>query len=131
MSGFMNRVKLPAAILLCLVLPMLALGQRDSFKVRYLGGSLVTKTDKDEWSNTLTVLSDEIRLKIKDGQEISIDPRSVTSISYGREATRHVARWVTLGILFSPIAAIGLFNENVQHYVSIEYESADHKKAAC
>jgi len=121
-------MKLPATILLCLAIQPLVLAPPGAFNVRYLGGSLGTKTDKGDWHNKLTVLSDEIRLELKDGQKITIDPRSVTSISYGREATRHVARWVTLGILLGPIAAVGLFNENVQHYVSIEYESADHKK---
>ncbi|HEY6230948.1 MAG TPA: hypothetical protein VIW64_06785 [Pyrinomonadaceae bacterium] len=122
-------MKLIPVILLCLAISPAAPAQRNAFDVRYLGGSVETKTDKDEWRNKLTILSDEIRLELKDGQKIIIAPRSVTSISYGREATRHVARWVTLGILLGPIAAIGLFNENVQHYVSIEYESADHKNA--
>ena len=122
------NMKVLAAILLCVAVQPVALAQRDSFAVRYLGGSVETKTDKNDWHNKLTVISDEIRLELKDGQKISIDPRSVTSISYGREATRHVARWVALGVLLGPIAAVGLFNENVQHYVSIEYETADHKK---
>ena len=101
---------------------------RTAFNVRYLGGSLETKTDKDDWHNNLIILSDEIRVELKDGQKLSVDPKSVTSISYGREATRHVARWVALGILVSPIAALGLFNENVKHYVSIEYDTAEQKK---
>jgi len=117
-----------AALLTCLLIQTAALPQRNVFNVRYLGGSLETKTDEDDWHNTLTIFTDEIRLELRDGQKVNIDPHSVTAISYGREATRHVARWVTLGILFAPIAAVGLFNENVQHYVSIEYESGDHKK---
>ena len=121
-------MKLIAALLVCLVAQTIAFPQRNVFNVRYLGGSVETKTDKDDWHNNLTVLTDEIRIELKDGQKVSIDPHYVTEISYGREATRHVARWVTLGILFAPIAAVGLFNENVQHYVSIEYVSGDHKK---
>jgi len=119
-----------AALCLLLVTQPIVLPQAtgNSFNVRYLGGSLETKTDKDEWTHNLIILSDEIRIELKDGQKLSVDPKSVTSISYGREATRHVARWVTLGILVSPIAAFGLFNENVQHYVSIEYETAEGKK---
>jgi hypothetical protein len=115
---------------LCLVLllPTIALPQANAFNVRYLGGSLETKTDKDDWHNNLTILSDEIRIELKDGQKLSVDPKSVTSMSYGREATRHVARWVALGILVHPIAVLGLFNENVKHYVSIEYETAEGKK---
>jgi hypothetical protein len=34
-----------------------------------------------------------------------------------------------VGILVTPIAALALFNENVKHYVSIEYETAQQKKA--
>src|SRR6266700_2334022 len=77
-------MKLLIALLLCLALPTLALAQRDAFNVRYLGGSVETKTDKEDWKNKLTVRSDEIRLELKDGQKVSIDPHSVTSISYGR-----------------------------------------------
>jgi hypothetical protein len=117
-----------AAVCLLLLFPTAALPQSNAFNVRYLGGSVQTKTDKDDWHNNLVILSDEIRVELRDGQKLSVDPKSVTSISYGREATRHVARWVALGILVHPIAALALFNENVKHYVSIEYETADGKK---
>jgi len=117
-----------AALALLLLLQTVTLPQAKVFNVRYLGGSLQTETDKDDWHNNLIILSDEIRIELKGGQKLSVDPKSVTSISYGREATRHVARWVTLGILVSPIAALGLFNENVKHYISIEYETAEQKK---
>ena len=117
-----------ATLCLVLLLTTVASPQASVFNVRYLAGSLATKTDKDDWHNSLIILSDEIRVELKDGQKLSVDPKSVTSISYGREATRHVARWVALGILVHPIAALGLFNENVKHYVSIEYETAEGKK---
>jgi hypothetical protein len=121
-------MKLFLPIALTLSVSMTAGAQRNGFKVRYLGGTDQTKTDKEDWNNNLTVLSDEIRLDLKDRGKVSIDPRSVTSISYGRAATRHVARWVALGILVTPIALLGLFNENVQHYVSIEYDSEGQQK---
>jgi hypothetical protein len=117
-----------AALCLLLLLQTVALPQSKAFNVRYLGGSLETKTDKDDWHNNLIILSDEIRVELKDGQKLSVNSKSVTSISYGRQASRHVVRWVALGILISPIAALGLFNENVKHYVSIEYDTADQKK---
>jgi hypothetical protein len=87
------------------------LAQASGFKVRYLAGSVETRTDRDDWRNNLVILTDEIRVELKDGQKVSVDPKSVTSISYGREATRHVARWVALGILVHPIAALAIFNE--------------------
>jgi hypothetical protein len=117
-----------AALCLLLLIPCVVLPQTNGFRVRYLAGSLETRTDRDDWRNNLVVLSDEIRIELRDGQRLSVDPRAVTSISYGREATRHVARWVALGILVHPIAALGLLNENVKHYVSIEYETAEGKK---
>ncbi|HEX7331019.1 MAG TPA: hypothetical protein VF290_05940 [Pyrinomonadaceae bacterium] len=117
-----------AALCLLLLIHTVALSQANGYNVRYLAGNLETKTDKDNWRNNLVIRSDEIRVELKDGQTLSVDPKSVTSISYGREATRHVARWVALGILVHPIAALGLLNENVKHYVSIEYDTIEGKK---
>src|SRR5688572_25466276 len=117
-----------ATLCLLLLASTDALAQASVFHVRYLAGSLETKTDKDDWHNNLVILSDEIRIELKDGQKLSVDPKSVTSISYAREATRHVARWVALGILVNPLAALGLLNENVKHYVSVEYSNAEGKK---
>lgn len=118
------------AVTFCLLLLIqtVAFSQASGFKVRYLAGSVETRTDKDDWRNNFVILSDEIRVELQDGQRVSIDPKSVTSISYGREATRHVARWVALGILVHPVAALAMFNENVKHYVGIEYETDEGKK---
>src|SRR5215217_5426097 len=57
-----------AALCLLLLLQTVALPQSNSFNVRYLGGSLETKTGKDDWHNNLVILSDEIRVELKDGQ---------------------------------------------------------------
>jgi hypothetical protein len=116
------------AIFLIAVFSFSARADHGTYNVRYLGGTIESK-DKDTWENKLTVTSDELRVQTRTGESIVIDPKSVTSIAYGREATRHVARWVALGILVTPLALLGLFNQNVQHFVSIEYEDADHKKS--
>jgi len=113
---------------MCITVSSAALAQGNQFQIRYRGGTLETKVSKDDWNNKLTILSDQILLEIKDGQKLSIDPKKVTSISYGRAVTRRVATWVTLGILVSPLALMGLFNENVEHYISIEYTSSSEKK---
>ena len=117
-----------SAVCLLLLLQTVALAQANGFRVRYLAGSVETRTDRDDWRNNLVILSDEIRVELRDGQRISVDPKAVTSISYGREATRHVARWVALGILVHPFAALGVLNENVKHFVSIEYNTDEGKK---
>src|SRR5688572_20150706 len=97
-----------SAVCLLLIIPSVALPQANGFKVRYLAGSVETRADRDDWRNNLVIFSDEIRVELTDGQMISVDPKALTSISYGREATRHVARWVALGILVHPFAAFGL-----------------------
>ena len=121
-------LKYITAICLLLSIQTVALAQANGFRVRYLAGSVETRVDRDDWRNKLVIFSDEIRVELKDGQRISVDPKAVTSISYGREATRHVARWVALGILVHPFAALGVLNENVKHFVSIEYETTEGKK---
>lgn len=117
-----------SAVCLLLLIHTVAFSQANGFRVRYLAGSVETRIDRDDWRNNLVILSDEIRVELRDGQRISVEPRAVTSISYGREATRHVARWVALGILVHPFAALGVLNENVKHFVSIEYETTEGKK---
>ena len=110
-----NLQNIISAVCLLLLIQTVALAQASGFKVRYLAGSVETRTDRDDWRNNLVILTDEIRVELKDGQRLTVDPKSVTSISYGREATRHVARWVALGMLVHPIAALAIFNENVKH----------------
>lgn len=60
-------MKLFLAISLTVSLLMTAGAQANGFKVRYLGGTDQTKGDREDWDNRLTVLSDEIRLDLKDG----------------------------------------------------------------
>jgi hypothetical protein len=122
-------MKLTISILLSIALSSSVPAQGNPYQVRYHGGTLQSRVSKDDWDNKLTILSDQLLLELKDGQKISIDPKTVTSISYGRSATRRVAAWVAMGILVSPIAFMGLFNENVKHFVSIEYTTSDDKKA--
>lgn len=93
---------------LCLCLTTLlcsltTLAQGNTFdKIRYNGGTLQTKVKPDDWKNKLTVTSDEIKLDLKDGQSVTIDPKRVTGLSYGQEAHRRVGTMIALGILLAP-----------------------------
>jgi hypothetical protein len=123
-----NRLVIVLSI--AVLLPSLAFGQGNSWnKVRYNGGTIATKTDPDDWKNRLTVTSNEIRLELKDGQRVVIDPLKVSSISYGQEAHRRVGTMVALGILIAPVALFGLFHKTKKHYIGMDYEAADGKKA--
>jgi hypothetical protein len=114
-------------VLLCL--SVLTYGQGNSFKdIRYQGGTLQTKVDPDDWGNRLTVSSDEIRFDLKDGQIIKIEPRQVTGLSYGQEAHRRVGTMIALAFI-NPLALFGLFHKKRDHFIGIEYNVADGKKA--
>jgi hypothetical protein len=114
---------------LLLALCTLAYAQGNTFtKVRYNGGTVSTKVDPKDWDNTLTVTSDDISLKLKDGQQVEIKPKLVTSLSYGQEAHRRVGTMIALGILVAPIALFGLFHKTRLHFIGIEYTTPEGKK---
>ncbi len=100
-----------------------ALGNQ--FKVRYNGGTVTTKVKGDDWGNLITVTPSEILLKLKDGQEIRIDPKRVNGLSYGKNASRNIKGYGTVAILINPLFALGMLKKNKQHFVGITYEAAD------
>ena len=119
-----------AVVLLALSTTLYATSQGNSWnKVRYNGGTLQTKVDPKDWNNHLTVTSDAITLKLKDGQQVEIPAKSVTGLSYGQEAHRRVGTMIALGILVSPVALFGLMHKTRLHYIGVEYATPDGKKA--
>jgi hypothetical protein len=119
-----------AVVLLALSTTLYATSQGNSWnKVRYNGGTLQTKVDPKDWNNHLTVTSDTITLKLKDGQQVEIPTKSVTGLSYGQEAHRRVGTMIALGILVSPVALFGLMHKTRLHFIGIEYTTPDSKKA--
>ena len=108
---------------------LLATAQGNTWnKVRYNGGTLQTKVDPKDWDNHLTVASDLITLKLKDGQAVEILSKSVTGLSYGQEAHRRVGTMVGLALI-SPVALFGLLHKTRLHFIGIEYAAADEKKS--
>ncbi|MBI2838772.1 MAG: PEGA domain-containing protein [Acidobacteria bacterium] len=99
-------------------------------RIRYNGGTVQTTVDYDDWDNRLIVDSREIRLDLKDGQIIRIDPRRVTGIGYGQEAHRRVGTMVAVGILVAPLALFGLLHKTRLHYVSIEFTTEQGTRSA-
>jgi hypothetical protein len=117
-------------IALFLSMTLIAYGQGNSFdRVRYNGGSVNSKVDPKEWKNKLTITSDRITLKLKDGQEVNIAPKSVTSLSYGQEAHRRVGTMIALAILVAPVALFGLFHKTRLHYIGVQYTDSESRLA--
>lgn len=113
-----------------LVYSLLAYAQGNTFaKVRYNGGSVASKVDPKDWDNRLTVTPDTITLALKDGAKVEIPAKSVTSLSYGQEAHRRVGTMIALAVLIAPVALFGLFHKTRLHYIGIQYNTPDEKKA--
>ena len=104
-----------------------ALAQGNVFQVRYVGGSLASKIKADDWGNTITVSSEVILLKLKDGQEVKIDPKTVKLITHGRHASRRIGAYAALAII-SPLFLLGMLKKNKQHFIGLAVETADGKK---
>src|SRR5262245_46903709 len=110
------------AILLFLTLAIncLAQGNRgNTFRVRYNGGTTVSAVPPDDWNNMMIVTPDSIQLYLKDGQEITIDPKRVTGLTYGRTTSRNVKGYATAAILIHPLFGLGMMKKNKQHFVGI------------
>jgi hypothetical protein len=97
-------------------------------KVRYNGGSISTKVKPDEWGNKLNVTSEAIILTLKDGQSVSIDPKNVTSLSYGQEAHRRVGTAIGLAVFSLGIGALSALHKTKLHYIGINFSDKDGKK---
>lgn len=123
----MRIIQKVTATLLCFAVVTWAQGNTWD-KVRYNGGTLQTKVDPKDWGNHLTVTSDLITLKLKDGQTAEIPTKLVTGLSYGQEAHRRVGTMIGLALI-SPIALFGLFHKTRLHFIGIEYNTADNKKS--
>jgi hypothetical protein len=101
--------------------------QGNVFEVRYVGGSLASNVKPDDWHNTVTVNSELIVLKLKDGQEVQIDPRTVKLLTHGRHASRRIGKYAALALI-SPFFLFGMLKKNKQHFIGIATETADGKK---
>jgi hypothetical protein len=121
-------VKKVLALLLCLSLfSLTTFAQGNIFEVRYVGGSLASKVKADDWGNTLTVDSDLVRLKLKDGQEVKIDPKTIKLMTHGRQASRRIGTYAGLALI-SPLFLLGMLKKNKKHFIGIAVETADGKK---
>lgn len=116
------------ALLLCLALfSITTFAQGNIFEVRYVGGSLASKVKPDDWGNALTVDSDLVRLKLKDGQEVKIDPKTIKLMTHGRQASRRIGTYAGLALI-SPLFLLGMLKKNKKHFIGIAVETADGKK---
>jgi hypothetical protein len=125
----MSTKQLSGAITIIVMFTLLSYGQGNTFKkVRYNGGSIASTVKPDEWDNTLIVNSDKITFIFKDGVVKDIDPKTVTGLSYGSEATKRTKTIIALAVLLTPLALFALMHKNRKHFVGIEWKEEGDKK---
>ncbi len=116
------------SLLLCYcVLATTVFAQSNQFQVRYVGGSVASNVKADDWGNTITVSSDTILLKLKDGQEININPKEVKLMTHSRHASRRIGTYAALSLV-SPLFLLGMLKKNKRHFIGLAVETADGKK---
>jgi hypothetical protein len=117
-----------AGFLCILMITTPALAQTgNQFEVRYAGGSVASTVKADDWKNSLTVTSEIITLKLKDGQELKIEPKNVRLITHGHQASRKIGTYAALAII-SPIFLLGMLKKNKKNFVGLAYENSDGTK---
>jgi hypothetical protein len=100
-------------------------------KIRYAGGTVPAKVNPYDWNTTLTVTPDTIILMFAHRTTLKLAPAQVTALSYGQEAHRRVADMVALSVVFlNPLLLFGILHQNKDHFVGIEFKTADGKPGA-
>jgi hypothetical protein len=103
--------------------------QGNMFYVRYRGGTVAAKVKSGDWGNLLTLYPGEIHLHFKDGQVFTVSPKSVTALSYGREATRRLKTYAGVAVVI-PFVLFRVGPKETKHFIGIEYTDGEGKSGA-
>jgi hypothetical protein len=121
-------MKKSIAVIVCLsMFAATVFAQGNQFKVRYAGGSVASTVKPDDWNNTITVSPEVILLKLKDGQEIKINPKDVKILTHSRHASRKIGTYAALALI-SPFFLLGMLKKNKRHFIGIATETPEGTK---
>lgn len=93
--------------------------------IKLLGGpGFPDLKGQENWDNTITISADSVTFEFARGKypPIVAPVRDLTSIVYGQASSRHVGRWVAVGVLLAPIALLGLFHKQRKHNVLVSWQ---------
>lgn len=113
------------AILLCILFPVSALADDNSYKVAYDGGSLPNaKAGTD-----MRLFFDGTNIKItKDKSEIAVIPAAaVTEISYGQDVHRRVGAAIGVAVVSLGVGALLALSKSKKHYVGLTWDNNGQK----
>jgi hypothetical protein len=116
------------AIVLCAVIPAVAIASDSSFKVKYDGGSLPDiKTGAD-----LKMYLEPAQLRIaRDKSEVMIIPAAaLTEISFGQDVHRRVGAAIGLAVVSLGIGALMLLAKSKKHFIGLTWDINGQKGGA-
>lgn len=115
------------ALLLSLVLPAVAVAKsgETGYEVVYDGGSLSNL--KPGTKLKLHVENNQIRLSDGKTDVATIQPASVTEISYGQDVHRRVGAAIGLAVVSLGIGALMALSKSKKHYVGLTWADGDAK----
>lgn len=113
------------ALVLCLLLPSVALASETGYQVIYDGGSLPgVKTGAKV---RMLIESDKIRFT-DEGRDIIVVPASaVTEISYGQDVHRRVGAAIGVAVVSLGVGALLALSKSKKHYVGLTWANGDQK----
>lgn len=109
------------------ILPAAAQGvevQSFDSTIKYLGGAgFPDFKGHESWDNMMTITADSVLMAFADSafHPTGFACANITKIEYGQAATRHVGRWVAIGVFLAPVALFGIFHKSRHHFVTISF----------
>lgn len=92
------------ALLLCVLLPSVALASENSYKVVYDGGSL---SDLKSGTNVKLLIDPAQIQLVRDSKHlVSIPPSSITEVSYGQDVHRRIGTAIGLAVISLGVGAL-------------------------
>ena len=113
------------ALLLCLLIPSVSFASEPGFKVAYDGGSL--PNIKAGANGRLVLDSGKIVLMVGKEAVATIDPKTVTEISYGQDVHRRIGAAIGVAVFTLGIGALLALTKSKKHFIGITWADGDKK----
>ena len=108
------------SLTLCLMMPAVAFGADNGYKVAYDGGSLTNL----KAGHTLHLTMDSTSIHVMDNKtEVAVIPDSaVTEISYGQDVHRRVGAAIGLATVSLGLGALLALSKSKKHFIGITWD---------
>jgi hypothetical protein len=107
-------------LVLCVVFPLSAVAGENSYKVIYDGGSLPDA--KAGTDMRLYIEGNNIKIKKKDAEVVSIPATAITEISYGQDVHRRVGAAIGVAVVSLGIGALLALTKSKKHFVGLTWD---------